>query len=96
MVCVKKNATICKICALLFDKKSCHTFMVCLWIFAGSAGIQIVALFAKGAALSRHKVLYKTAHCGTAINMWRCWWEKSGEHAVMFSSAAAARLLHSF
>ena len=32
---VKKNATICKICVPLFDKKMRHTFMVC----AGSTGI---------------------------------------------------------
>ena len=31
----KNNATICKVCVPLFDKKSCHTFMVC----AESTGI---------------------------------------------------------
>ena len=36
-VCVKKNATICTICAPLFDKKSHCIFMVCLWICEGSA-----------------------------------------------------------
>ena len=40
--------------------------------------------------------LYKTTHCGTAIKMRRFWWEKSSAHAVMFSSSAASRLLHSF
>ena len=41
MIYVKKNATICKICALRFDKKSRHTFMVC----AGSAWIQNCGTF---------------------------------------------------
>ena len=44
--------------------------------------------------------LYKTVHCDAAINLndkVRCfWWEKSGAHTAMFSSAAAACLLHSF
>ena len=44
---------------------------------------------AKGAAI------YKTAHCGASIKVQRFWWEKSGAHAAMFSSAAAVRLLHS-
>ena len=35
---LKKNATICKICVAQSDKTMCHTFMVCLWICAGSAG----------------------------------------------------------
>ena len=34
-------------------------------------------------------VLYKTVHCGTAIKMWRTWWEKSGTNGAAFSSAAA-------
>ena len=48
-------------CVPPFDKKSHHTFMVCLWICAGSVGIRIVTLFvergmchiftAKGAAI---------------------------------------------
>ena len=40
--------------------------------------------------------LYKTAHCDAAIKVRRFWWEKSSAHAAMFSSAATARLLHSF
>ena len=40
--------------------------------------------------------LYKTAYCGAAIKVLRFWWEKSGTHAAMFSSAAATSLLHSF
>ena len=41
MVYVKKNATICKICATLFDKKSHRTFIVC----TGSAGIWYCGTF---------------------------------------------------
>ena len=40
--------------------------------------------------------LYKTAHCGTAIKVRHFWWEKSGAHAAVFSSAAATRLSHFF
>ena len=38
MVRVKNNATICKICAPLFDKKSCHTFMKIAPHFYGLCG----------------------------------------------------------
>ena len=41
-------------------------------------------------------VLYKTAHCGTAIKVRRTRWEKSGAHAATYSIATTARLLHSF
>ena len=59
MVYVKKNATIYKICAPLFDKKSHHTFMVCV----GSAGYGIVALFAERATIfAKHAVIRRT-HC---------------------------------
>ena len=81
--------------------------MIFLWICAGSARIEIAALFAKRgmilgkrAAFSQQKArimaLYKMAHCGAAIKVRHFWWEKSGTHAAIFSSAAAARLLHSF
>ena len=74
------GTTICKKCVPLFDKKSFRTFMVC-------------------AGRRRHNswiaALYRTAHCGAAIKVRCFWWEKSGAHAAMFSSAAAARLLHS-
>ena len=53
MVYVKKNVTIC---AAVFDKNVCHTFMVCLYICAGGAGYGIAALIAKCAAFSRQKV----------------------------------------
>ena len=49
----EKNAKICKICVPLFDKKLRLTFMLCLWICAGSAGIRIAAIFAKCATFSR-------------------------------------------
>ena len=38
MVRVKNNVTICKICALLFDKKSCRTFMKIAPHFYGLCG----------------------------------------------------------
>ena len=47
MIYVKKNATICKICAPLFDKKSHRTFMICV----GSAGIRNCGTFCQ----MRHK-----------------------------------------
>ena len=72
MVRVKKNAIICQICAPQSDKTTFHTFMVCLWICAGSAEYGNAALFAKCAAFSRGvrflcrkkapQSLYKTAH----------------------------------
>ena len=52
-VCVKKNATICKICGPLFDKNTHRTYMVCLWICAGSARIRNCGAFCS---------LYDTAH----------------------------------
>ena len=36
--------------------------------------------------------LYKTVHCGAAIKVRHFWWEKSGTHAAMFSSAAATHV----
>ena len=42
---VKTNATISKMFAPLFYKKTCCTFMVCLWICAGSAKIQNFGAF---------------------------------------------------
>ena len=55
---VKKNTTICKICAALFDNKLRRTFMVC----AQSTGIlncgafaARAAIFAKRTAFSRQK-----------------------------------------
>ena len=88
MVRVKKNAIICQMCAPFFDKISRHNFMVC----AGSGEIrQMRRIFtAKGAAILQKVPHYKTAHCGTAIKVRRFWWEKSGTHAAMFSSAAVA------
>ena len=46
--------------APLFDKKLRRTFMVCLWICAGSAGIRVAAL-------------YKTVYCSVAIKVRRVW-----------------------
>ena len=94
--------TICKICAPLFYKKSCHTFMV----GAGNVGIRKLRRFlpnmpqflpnapqfGEHTAFSRQKA----AHCDTAVKLRRTQWEKSGAHAAMFSSAAAARLFNSF
>ena len=61
---VEKNATICQICAPQSDKTMRHTFMVCLWICAGSAGYGIAALFAKRVAIRRtHRIF--TAKSGT-------------------------------
>ena len=85
-----------------------HT--VLLWFVREAPGYGIAALFSKRAAVRRMCriftakgtaflglcVLYKTAHCGAAIKVQHFWLEKSGAHAAMFSSAAAARLLHSF
>ena len=64
-----------------------------------------MALFAKRAAIRRTchifkkrrnpgitAALYKTAHCGVAVKVWRTRWEKSGAHGATFSSAAAVRL----
>ena len=61
---------------------------------------------AKGHRNPRIAALYKTAQdcsalqdgadSGVAIKLRHFWWEKSGANAAMFSSAAAARLLHSF
>ena len=56
-VYVKKYATICKICAPLFDKNVCRTFMVCLWTCAESARYGFAALFAKrGAIRQTHRI----------------------------------------
>ena len=69
-VCLKKIATICIICAPLFDKKTCHTLMVCLCICAGSAGYGIAALFAKHAAVqglrcfTRRRTAVRPSKCG--------------------------------
>ena len=73
-----------KICAPPFDKKSRRTFMVGLWICAGSTSrdTKCGIFFYKRAAIRGRKA---------AI-----WWEESGTHAAMFSSAAAECLLHSF
>ena len=60
---VKKNATICQICVPLFDKKLRLTFMLCLLICAGSAGIRIAAIFAKCATFSRQKAP-QSLNCG--------------------------------
>ena len=51
---------------------------------------------AKSATIQRLLVLYKTAHCGTAVKVRRTRWEKSDAHGTVFSSAAAACVLHSF
>ena len=71
---VKKNATISKNVPL-FDKNTCRTFMVCLWICAISAGIRNCGTFCQmrrdfcqtrrnsANALHFHgKRLYKMAH----------------------------------
>ena len=50
--------TIMKICAARFDKKSHHTFMVCLWICAVSAEYGIAALFAKWAAIQQNAPIF--------------------------------------
>ena len=103
---VKKNATICKICATLLIR-NCATL---LWFVGGAPGYGIAAIFAKHATIrrtccifmERHNswilVLYKTAHCDATIKVLRFWREKSGTHAAMYSSAAVARtcMLHSF
>ena len=47
----KRMQPICQICAPHFDKKMCCTFMVCLWICAGSAEFGIAALFAERAMI---------------------------------------------
>ena len=60
---VKKNATICKICVPLFDKKLRLTFMLCLWICTRSDGIRIAAIFAKCATFSRQKAP-QSLNCG--------------------------------
>ena len=54
-----------------------------------------VPQFGEHAAFSRQKAP-QSLDCGAAIQVRHFWWEKSGAHAAMFSSAAAARLLHSF
>ena len=89
MVHVKKNATICKICAPLFDKKLHHTFMVC----AGNTRIRNCGTFYQTRRIftARVAALYKTAHCGAAIKVRHFWWEKSSAHVTMLSNAAAAR-----
>ena len=104
MVYVKKERNnLYKFVHRFFDKKSCRTFKVC----AGSAGMRNYGAFyrtrrifmAKGAAIrqkARIVVLYKTADCGVAIKVRHFWREKSAAYAAMFSSAATARLLHSF
>ena len=59
-----------------------------------------IEAFAKRAAIRLTCHIFtakgKTAHCGAAIKVRRFWWEKSGVNAATFSSATAARLLHSF
>ena len=70
--------------------------MVCLWICVGSVGIRIVAFFDKCTAIRRTRriftakgdaILYKTAHCSSAIKVRRTRWQKSDAHGAMFSSA---------
>ena len=108
-VCVKNNATICKMCAPHFDKKTRCTLMIFLWNCVGSTGMWNCSAFCQthhNLANAPHfhgkrrrnpciAALYKTAHCGTAIKVRHTWWKKSNTHDAMFSSAAAARLFHS-
>ena len=45
---------------------------------------------------TRRRTAARPSKCGAAIKVQRTRWEKSGAHGATFSSAVAARLLHSF
>ena len=98
----KRKQQFVKICALQSDKTTCRTFMACLWICAGSAGIRIAALFAKCAIFRRTRRIFKD--CGTLQDGALRRGHQSAAHRVgekrhtcaAFSSATAACLLRFF
>ena len=100
---VKKKATIYKICTPLFDKKTRHNFIVCVWICAESALYGIAALLPNAPRfLPKHNsatwiaTLYKTTHCGTAIKVRCTVGEKRYSWRHVFKCRCSACLLHSF
>ena len=54
MVYIKKNATICKICALQSNKTMRLTFMVCLWILCGKHRMRLSKCGAHGGRKAAH------------------------------------------
>ena len=105
----KRMQQFVKICVPLFDKKTCLTFTVCARstrIRNCGTFCQAHRYFCQTRCNSanapyfhgkrrRNPWIARIAALGAAIKVWHFWWEKSGTHAAMFSSAAAARLLHS-
>ena len=77
MVYVKKNATICQICAPEFDKTTCCTFMVCLLICAGSAGYGIAAVLPNASHFHGKKCRYPRI---AALYKTVAWPSKCGAH----------------
>ena len=94
------DATICKTCSPISYRDTCHTFMLSLWICAGSI---LLHFFFKYAAFSEEKhcnlwivLLYKTLHFRELCQRAAHAVEEKRHTCAVFSRATAVRLRGSF